>query len=106
MMRHGLGKGPTGKPKNGAAVARRLLAYLQPHRAQLVAVLVLILVGTLATTVGPYLIGQAIDTAIAGRDPNLLAGIMVLLLLSYLTNFAAMRSQFLIMGGVGQRTLA
>jgi ATP-binding cassette subfamily B protein/subfamily B ATP-binding cassette protein MsbA len=106
MMRHGLGKGPTGKPKNGVAVARRLLAYLQPHRAQLGLVLALILVGTLATTAGPYLIGQAIDTAIAGRDPNMLAWIMVLLLLSYLTNFAAMRSQFLIMGGVGQRTLA
>jgi ATP-binding cassette, subfamily B, multidrug efflux pump len=106
MMRHGVGKGPTGKPKNGAAVVRRLLAYLQPHRVQLVLVLALILVGTLATTAGPYLIGQAIDTAIAGRDPNMLAWIMVLLLLSYLTNFAAMRSQFLIMGAVGQRTLA
>ena len=106
MMRHGVGKGPTGKPKNGAAAVRRLLAYLQPHRAQLVLVLGLILVGTLATTAGPYLIGQAIDTAIAGRDPNMLAWIMVLLLLSYLTNFAAMRSQFLIMGAVGQRTLA
>jgi ATP-binding cassette subfamily B protein/subfamily B ATP-binding cassette protein MsbA len=106
MMRHGVGKGPTGKPKNAAAVARRLLAYLHPHRAQLAVVMVLILVGTLATTAGPYLIGQAIDTAIAGRDPALLGWIMGLLLLSYLVNFAAMRSQFLIMGGVGQRTLA
>ena len=106
MMRHSLGSGPTGKPQNSRAVLRRLLDYLQPYRLQLFGVLALILAGTLATVAGPFLIGRAIDTAIAGGDRAGLAWLMVLLLGSYLANFLAMRAQFAIMGAVGQRTLA
>ena len=106
MMRQPLGAGPTGKPKDTRAVARRLLDYLQPYRMQLGLVLVLIVVGTLAGIASPFLIGRAIDTAIAQRDTSGLGWTMIILLGSYVVSLLSMRGQFLIMGAIGQRTLA
>ena len=106
MMRHQLGAGPTGKPQHTAAVTRRLLAYLGPYRVRLGVVLGLILLATAAQIAGPFLIGRAIDTDIAHGDAGGLGMTMLLLFVSYLVALLAMRSQFLIMGGVGQRTLA
>jgi ATP-binding cassette, subfamily B, multidrug efflux pump len=106
MMRHQIGAGPTGKPQNAAAVTRRLLSYLGPYRGRLGLVLGLIVVATVAQIAGPFLIGRAIDTDIAHGDPAGLGMTMLLLFVSYLVALLAMRAQFLIMGGVGQRTLA
>ncbi len=101
-----LGEGPTGKAQDTGAVGRRLLRYLGPYKVQLVMVAVLLVVGTLATIAGPYLIGRAIDTSIVHGDQQGLAWTMLLLLLSYLVGFFASRVQFLVMGTVGQTTLA
>ncbi len=106
MMRHQIGQGSSDKPKNTTAVARRLLAFLRPYRLQLLGVLVLLVVSTVAGVAGPFLIGVAIDTAIVRGDSSSLAWIMVLLLASYVVSLLATRGQFIVMGTIGQRTLA
>lgn len=106
MMGRRLGEGPTGKAKDTGAVGRRLLRYLGPYKVQLIVVAVFLVVGTFATIAGPYLIGRAIDTSIVQGDRQGLAWTMLLLLLSYLVGFFASRMQFLLMGAIGQRTLA
>lgn len=106
MMRHQIGQGSSDKAKNTTAVARRLLGFLRPYRLQLLGVLALLLVSTVAGVAGPYLIGLAIDTAIVRGDSPALAWIMLLLLASYVVSLLATRGQFIVMGTIGQRTLA
>jgi ATP-binding cassette subfamily B protein/subfamily B ATP-binding cassette protein MsbA len=106
MMRFQIGSGPTGKPEDTRAVARRLLSYLSPYRARLALVILLLLVGTLATVAGPFIVGLAIDTAIARSDSGLLATLMAILLVAYITGMLATRGQFGIMGAIGQSALA
>jgi ATP-binding cassette subfamily B protein/subfamily B ATP-binding cassette protein MsbA len=87
-------------------VARRLAAYLRPFWRPLTLVLLLALVGAATQALGPLLIGQAIDGAIAGRDAGALNRTMLALLAVYLLGAVAARYQFGLMGEVGQRTLA
>jgi ATP-binding cassette subfamily B protein/subfamily B ATP-binding cassette protein MsbA len=86
--------------------ARRLLAYLRPHTAQLGLVLGLVVVAAGSQALAPILIGQAIDGAISRGSSTDLNITMVILLLVYLGGALASRYQFLIMGEIGQRTLA
>ena len=65
---------------------RRLLPYLQQYRWRLVLVIACTLVYTLLGLAGPYLMGQAIDEAIAGNDPSGLMTLSLLLLAVYLFN--------------------
>ncbi len=58
--------GPKVKPKNTKEVLRRLWGYLQRQRARLATVFVLVLGASVLNLVGPYLIGQAIDTMVGG----------------------------------------
>lgn len=106
MMWRGLGQGPTGKAHNSGEVTRRLLRYMAPYKVQLALVVVLLVVNTLSTVAGPILIGQAIDTSIKQGDKAGLGWTMLALLFTYLVGFFAGRTQFLLMGTVGQRTLA
>ncbi len=49
------------KPKNAKGTLRRLIGYLKPHRARLVTVAVCILLSTLITTTGTYLLKTVVD---------------------------------------------
>ncbi|HOG47153.1 MAG TPA: ABC transporter ATP-binding protein [Anaerolineae bacterium] len=65
----------------------RLLPYLRPFRLALGVVLALVIAFTLLGLVGPYLMGQAIDVFIAGKDPAGLARVALFMLVLYvLTN--------------------
>jgi len=65
----------------------RLLPYLRPFRLALAVVATLIVAYTLLGLVGPYLMGQAIDKFIAGKDPAGLARTALLMLVVFvLTN--------------------
>jgi ATP-binding cassette subfamily B protein/subfamily B ATP-binding cassette protein MsbA len=97
---------PQERAGEGRKAARRLLAYLAPHRRELLLVLGLTLVAAAATAAAPVLIGRAIDEAIANRDAAWLTQLMLWLLLVYLVGAAAGRTQFRLMGVIGQRTLA
>lgn len=87
-------------------VGRRLLAYLAPYRKQLIAVLALVLVGAASQAGGPYLMGRAIDTAIAHGNGPLLDRIAVTLIAVYVVGALASRTQIVLIGGIGQRVLA
>ncbi|HZB94644.1 MAG TPA: ABC transporter ATP-binding protein [Herpetosiphonaceae bacterium] len=88
------------------AVLRRLGGYLRPFWKELLVVLGLVLLGAFTQAAGPYLIGRAIDGAIAKSDRSGLNRTMILLLAVYLAGWAASRFQLILMGIVGQRTLS
>ncbi|MBL8786051.1 MAG: ABC transporter ATP-binding protein, partial [Deltaproteobacteria bacterium] len=96
----------TQRAKQGGAVARRLLGYLRPHATTLWGVLALVLVASVGQALGPMLIGRALDTAVGAKDSGALHVTMVELLLVYVGSFFASRTQFVLMGTVGQATLA
>ena len=112
----------TAKPTETGKTLRRLLRYFRPFRALLLAVAALILVSTALRLVAPYLIGVAVDQFIAPsdqlgpawlerllpRDVSRAGGLtatMLLLLGSYLLNWAATAAQFYLMTVAGQRVL-
>ncbi len=62
---------------------RRLVPYLKPYWPILTVVLVTVVVSTLLGLLGPYLLGQAIDVFIDGKDPAGLAMIALQMLAVY-----------------------
>lgn len=74
------------KANNPRRALTRLLPYLAPHKLAIGGVFLLVVIYTLLGLVGPYLMGQAIDRFIAGRDPVGLARTAGLMLAVYLTN--------------------
>jgi len=103
-MRHMLGREQL-RARDTRAVLRRILGYLRPFWPQLLAVLILIVVGTLAQLAGPYLIGLAVDKFIIGGDKAGLAHTMLLLLSAYALNWATSSGQFYLMTVVAQQLL-
>ena len=86
-MRHMLGREQL-RAKSTRAVLRRMMGYLKPFWPQLLVVVILIVVGTLAQLAGPYLIGLAVDKFIVGGDETGLARTMLLLLGAYALSWA------------------
>jgi ATP-binding cassette, subfamily B, multidrug efflux pump len=88
----------------GRAV-RRMAGYFRPYRLALVAVGLLLIVGTLLQLAAPYLIGRAVDGFIVPGDRSGLAVTMVLLLATYLGSWATTYGQFYTMTVVGNKVL-
>ena len=112
----------TAKPMETGKTLRRLLTYFRPFRVLLLAVAALILASTALQLAAPYLIGIAVDQFIKPTDkpgptwlgwllpPNAsqstgLTLTMLLLLGTYLLNWAATAGQFYLMTVAGQRVL-
>jgi ATP-binding cassette subfamily B multidrug efflux pump len=110
------------KPTDVGKTLRRLLQYFRPFWGLLVAAGVLVIVSTALQLAAPYLTGIAVDQFIASGDqprPVWLAWLlpqdtdrtsgltvtMLLLLGTYLLNWAATASQFYLMTLAGQRVL-
>lgn len=74
------------KANNPRRALTRLIPYLAPHKLTLGGVFFLVVIYTLLGLIGPYLMGQAIDRFIAGRDPAGLARTAGLMLAVYLAN--------------------
>jgi ATP-binding cassette, subfamily B, multidrug efflux pump len=64
----------------------RLLPYLSPYKLTLVMVLIFVIIYTVMGLFGPYLMGQAIDKFIGGKDPDGLIRTALLMLLIYVLN--------------------
>ncbi len=94
------------RPAQGGAVMRRLLVYLRAFWQQFLTVLLFVLIGAATQAAGPLLIGRAIDTAIGKGNGPALDRTMLLLLVVYAVGLLASRGQIVIMGAIGQRTLA
>ena len=87
-------------------VIGRLLTYLRPHRAKMLAAFFLMLVVT-GTTLGiPLLLKVAIDRYIASKELAGLSQISVLMALIFLSLFGAASGQRFLLSWVGQRVLA
>ncbi len=87
-------------------VIGRLLTYLRPHRAKMLAAFFLMLVVTGATLGIPLLLKVAIDRYIASRELAGLSQISVLMALIFLSLFGAASGQRFLLSWVGQRVLA
>ena len=94
------------KAKDLRGTLRRLLAYLRPYRRSLIAVFVLVIVGTLTELAGPALMGLAIDRFIAARDVSGLLRISLAMVGAYLVAWLAQTIQGVIMATVAQRALS
>ncbi|MHB9096693.1 MAG: ABC transporter ATP-binding protein [Syntrophales bacterium] len=84
---------------------RRLLPYLIPFKAILIAVCGLVVVATLLGLIGPYLMGVAIDRFIAAKEPAGLARISLWMLAIYLMNNLFQGGSAWLMADVSQRAL-
>ena len=105
-----LGRGPrsigTGeKPKNAQRTVRRLWGYLRQQRLGLVCVFMLVAAGTGFDSLGPYLMGRAIDKYILRGDLPGLARQVALMVGVYAGASAMVWLQAFVVAAVAQRTV-
>ncbi|HWE61075.1 MAG TPA: ABC transporter ATP-binding protein [Chloroflexota bacterium] len=94
---------------------RRLLSELGAYRRSLLLIAALVVVGAVAQSAGPALIGRAIDQYIHPAGPSgqsrhgdlgLLSRTMLVLLATYVVGALAQRGQISRVGSLGQRVIA
>ena len=100
-----IGGGTIEKAKDPRSALTRLLSYLKPFQLQLVTVIVLVVISTLLSLIGPYFIGIAIDQFIATGDVEGLLRITLLMLGTYLAQALTSMGSGWIMVTVAQRAL-
>ncbi len=93
------------KARDTRGTLRRLLTTLRPYRWTLLGVLLLVIVATGLNLLAPYLIGQAIDQAIAASDLEKLLRIVLLMLVAYAGAWIAGAGQGFLMARVSQRAM-
>lgn len=93
------------KPKDVKRSAVWLLRYLLPYKSILVIVLVLVVIYTLASLAGPYLLGIAIDDYILNKDLEGLIRTALLMGLAYLLHTSLQSAAGWLMAGVSQKAL-
>jgi ATP-binding cassette subfamily B protein len=93
------------KARDARGTLRRLVSTLRLYRWSLLGVLALVVVATGLNLLAPYLIGQAIDQAIAGGDLAKLMRIVLLMLAVYGGAWLATAGQGFLMARVSQRAM-
>jgi ATP-binding cassette subfamily B protein len=93
------------KPKDVKKSLTRLLNFFAPYKLTLIFVFVLVIIYTLASLVGPYLTGIAIDRYIIPGDLPGLARIALLMLGAFLTSSLLQIISGWIMAGISQSAL-
>ena len=86
-------------------VARRLLAYLAPHKRMIAAAILLVSIGSGANVAGPLLLKIGIDEGIEKRDTNTLATVGAIYLLTLFVMWAGTYLQVRISATIGQASL-
>ena len=87
-------------------VARRLLGELRPFKRTLLAALGFVLISAAGQSLGPWLVGHAIDHDIGQHDGAALARTLLALLAVYAASAFSQRAQSRRIGGTGQRLVA
>lgn len=100
-MRHPGGRitGPVVKPKNQKETLLRIWSYLRIQKVELISVVIFVIISTLLSLIGPFLIGKTIDDYIVKHDvPGairmalILAGVYIASsLLTWLQTFVMIR---------------
>jgi ATP-binding cassette subfamily B protein len=93
------------KAKNPRATLMRLGRYLLESKFQLALVVVLVILGTVLSIIGPYLLGVAIDSYIIKGDLVGLTGIVLLMFGVYLGTWFAQSAQGVLMASISQKAL-
>lgn len=91
--------------KNPKNAILRLFRYFLPFRKTLVFIFFLVLINTLTTITGPYLIGYAIDQYINKSDINGLIHISLLMLAVYLINWGSEAGSGVLTANLSQKAL-
>jgi ATP-binding cassette subfamily B protein len=98
-------RGAVDKARSPRHALLRLFAYLAPYKPRLLFVFVIIIVYTILSLAGPYLMGIAIDRFIAVRQIAGLAKISLLMLLAYAFENLFHAFSSWLMADVSQRVL-
>lgn len=93
------------KAKNPRATLMRLGNYLLESKFQLALVVVFVILGTVLSIIGPYLLGVAIDSYIIKGDLVGLTGIVLLMFGVYLGTWFAQSAQGVLMASISQEAL-
>lgn len=93
------------KAKNPRATLMRLGTYLLESKFQLALVVVLVILGTVLSIIGPYLLGVAIDSYITKGDLVGLTWIVLLMFGVYLGTWFAQSAQGVLMAPISQKAL-
>ncbi len=104
-MGPGGGFGQTARAKDARGAFYRLWGYLRRQRWLLVAVVIMVLLTTGLSLLGPYLMGLAIDRFILAHDLPGLARLIVLMLVSYAALSLTSWLQTILMIRVAQGTV-
>jgi ATP-binding cassette subfamily B protein len=93
------------RAKNPTATLFRLVRYLLTSKWQLALIGLFVVLGSVASLLGPYFVGVAIDRYIRTGDVSGLYGLVLLLLGIFLTGYAAQALQAALMARISQKTL-
>ncbi len=99
------GPGAVEKAKNPRLTLSRLLSYMLPYKAELLAIGVAVAISSLLNLLGPYYVGVAVDNFISVGDLLGLLGIVLLLLAIYIGAWSTQAIQGVLMARVSQRVL-
>lgn len=91
------------KPK--LSTLRRFLQYFAPYRQEIPIALLLVMLGATTQSIGPLLIGWAIDNLILQGNWSGLARLLALLVVIYVLGVVAIRGQIWRIGNMMQRVL-
>ena len=100
-----MGGGRVERAKNPRSTLLRLGSYLLRYKFQLVLVGLLVIISSVLSLLGPYLIGVAVDRYILKGDLAGLTGIAILMLAIYLAGWIAQVIQSYIMVSISQKVL-
>lgn len=84
---------------------RRLFTYMKPYPGLMIAALIATLGNLVVTLAAPYLVGRAIDTAIAKHQPNVLFEYGGVLISLYIINFVASSIRIQLTNRLGQAVI-
>lgn len=105
MARQGRLTGPIVKPKNQKQTLRRIWGYLRIQRVELMSVVVFVMISTLLSLVGPYMIGQTIDNYIVKFDVSGAIRMALILAGVYTASSFLSWTQQIVMIRVSQKTI-
>uniref|UniRef100_UPI004047E13A ABC transporter ATP-binding protein n=1 Tax=Solibacillus sp. FSL H8-0523 TaxID=2954511 RepID=UPI004047E13A len=105
MARGGRLTGPIVKPKNQKQTLLRIWGYLRIQRVELINVVIFVIISTLLSLVGPYLIGKTIDDYIVKFDVSGTIRMALILAGVYTASSFLTWAQQFVMIRVSQKTI-
>ena len=93
------------RAKNPGVTLARLARYLLASKLQLTLISAFVVLGTVASLLGPYYVGVAIDQYIRTGNVAGLYGIAIILLIVYMVGYASNSLQMILMARISQKVL-